>query len=695
MRINNEAPNSLRVPLPARINMAQGSTPELPKVQILAYTGKSVDLSDYGFDAPMVYNIAGIKMSKSKIPYLAEHDHKRVLGHVETLSKAKHDVTAVAVHSFPSQESRDVAGGIENGVPYEASMGLEVDFSTIVRHSQGQVEVNGRVFDAPIYTAAESTVVELTATLFGRDGDTVITKLSKETLMKIKNASPTPTEEPTVPPADPTKEPTQPKADPDKTTTTPPQEEGEEGGEGTASVNNSKKPAAVHNGGIPAERILNGMRWNVEYPDHPKLVLNAVEQGWDKDRLDREVKLAQIENSYPQLPGAFRGDSKTKNSYLARLALSINIKPEFVEQKLGKEATDVAQKQGVMHLKEALMLCANSEGGRFNGHSDVSNMCKHIKQIKNHNAFSTIDFPNLMHTVSQWKLEEAWKMDAPFAPRFAMPLSNRDFRETQHIRPGGGEMWNGLNKEGKIDHGSYGTEDMYSTKLSTVAQILTFKREDIINDNIGWIETVLDLMIEGALMVPDYQLVNLIYNGVSAGVMSSSIPNKTVFDLPLTRDNLRTVYNAVKRRVVDKGDLQPTAKQNTKWTLVISDGLEETAWEIINQTKFVQGPNNEYIGEGNFWANKFNIEVFEQLDNVTYHADAKEGAWGLIPTSTRVAPYAITYLNNQRMPTMETVDLPADELGFGVRGYWDVNVGYRPVAGGMLQATAWSFPPNS
>src|SRR5690606_3686694 len=131
-----------------------------------------------------------------------------------------------------------ISGGIENGVPYEASMGLEVDFSTIVFHSQGQVEVNGRVFDAPIYTAAESTVVELTATLSGRDGDTVITKLSKESLMKIKNASPSPTEEPTIPPAEATTPPTQTKQEP---TPTPSQEEGEEGGEGSASVNNSKK----------------------------------------------------------------------------------------------------------------------------------------------------------------------------------------------------------------------------------------------------------------------------------------------------------------------------------------------------------------------------------------------------------------------------------------------------------------------
>jgi len=162
----------------------------------------------------------------------------------------------------------------------------------------------------------------------------------------------------------------------------------------------------------------------------------------------------------------------------------------------------------------------------------------------------------------------------------------------------------------------------------------------------------------------------------------------------LTAENLETVYNAIKRRDVKKGDKIVKARQNTKYALVITSDLEKQAWEIINQERFVQGPTNEFVGERNYWRDKFEIKMFDQLDNTTYHADAKEKAWGLVPLNVKYAPYGITYLNGMSRPTTETVDLPADELGFGVRGYWDVNMDYRPVENDKLQATAWSFPAN-
>src|SRR5690554_4370483 len=150
MLIKNEA-TPLKVPLPAKIKMAEGSTAELPKVNILGYTGAAVDLTDYGVDAPVVYLIDGIELAKPKgVPYLLNHDPNRPLGHVDSFSKTNHEVAVAATHSYPSQESRDVAQAIQNGLPYEASMGLEIDLRTTVFHSEGQVETNGRVFNAPI-----------------------------------------------------------------------------------------------------------------------------------------------------------------------------------------------------------------------------------------------------------------------------------------------------------------------------------------------------------------------------------------------------------------------------------------------------------------------------------------------------------------------------------------------------------------
>ncbi len=665
MRINNEATQPLKTNIPAKVKLAENSTPELPRVSITGYTGNSVDLSDYGIDAPVVYMLNGMTVSKDRIPYLL--DHYKPIGHVENISINNKTVTAEAVHSFPSQESKDIAGAIANGVPYEASMGLAIDVDSVIYHAEGTVEANGRVFNAPIYTVGKSKMIELSATLFGRDGDTSITKLSKDVLMKIKNSVP---DAPVTPP-EPIVAPPTPAPAPEV-------------------VIPNAAPVAPANGGIPAA-LSNALDWMVTYKDHPELVRNAVKEGWDEDRLKREVAVENKLNNYPSLPGSMRVDNKVENSFLARMALSCGINPEFVEKKIGKQATDHALSQSRMGLKESLMLCANSNGGTFNGHSDTHNLSKFIKKLVVNNAFSTVDFPNLMHQVSQWKMEEAWLMDEPFAPKICKLESNSSFRPTGHIKPKGGQMWNGLNQEGKIDHATFGKEDKYETRLGTYAQIVTFKREDIINDDIGWISELLDLMVEGAMMIPDYQLVNLMYNALSAGVVTSLTSH---FTLAFSATNLETVYDAIKRRNIVKGDKAVKARNQTQFYLVHSANLEKDVFEVINQDRFVQGPTNEYIGERNYWRDKFDPIVFDQIDNVTYHTGAVDGAWALIPKNVKYAPFAMTVLNNQTRPTTETVDLPADELGFGVRGYWDINLDYRPVENNKLQSTAFSFPAN-
>lgn len=664
-----------KMQIPAKVELSEAG--EITKVSIRGYSGNSVDLSDYGVDAPVVYLMSGINTNRQKIPYLLNHSHNQILGHTESITNSK-EIVAVAVHSYPSTLSKETAGAIGNGVPYQASMGLELDLDSVTYHAEGVVEANGRTFNAPIYTVGKSELVELSATLFGRDGDTEVTKLSKETLMTIKNNKPGGSpgkEEPVVDPALALQEELKnAKAELEKT---------------KAELAKKETPAPA-NGGMP-DTFLNALEMMEEYPDHKKIVLNGIKKGFTKEQIENEIKVEKMVNSFPGVPGVHVPDNKVENTYTARIALSLGVQPEFLEKKVGKPAVDNAMKQGHIGLKESLMLCANANGGRFNGHSDSVQLSKFVKNLKVNNAFSTIDFPNLMHQITEWRVEEAWMLDAPFAPEICLKQSNKDFRPTGHIKPKGGEMWNGLNNEGKINHATFGEEDKYLTRLHTFAQIVTFKREDIINDDIGWIAQLLDLMVEGATMIPDYQLVNLIYNATTAGVIDSGTTSRT---LALSLANLNTLYEQIKLRNVTKGDKAVKARNETKYWLVISPSLEKTAWEIINQEKFVQGPTGEFVGERNYWKDKFDVKMFNQLSNTTYHSGALNGTWGLVPQNVKYSPFAMTLLNGQSKPVTETVDLPADELGFGVRGYWDVNLDYRPVENDKLQATAWSFPAN-
>ena len=257
-------------------------------------------------------------------------------------------------------------------------------------------------------------------------------------------------------------------------------------------------------------------------------------------------------------------------------------------------------------------------------------------------------------------------------------------------------MWEGLDHEGKLTHFTAGKEDTWESEIDTVGQIVTFPRDVVINDDMGWINDSLTLMLEGAIMLPDYMFVRLLYEANTNGVVNTSGANQNWFTLALSDTNLSTVYEAVRRRYTEKESADSDAHMvngtfNTRWALFHTSALEQTAWDIIKQDRIVNDTTADTkTGDRNYWYNKFDLKLINNLDNTSYHASADSDVWGLIPMRDLYKPFYVRYLNNQRSPVTEIVDLPSDMLGFGVRGYWDINIGYRPLEGGKLQAFAFS-----
>lgn len=652
------------LPLPCSIENAEKKEGGFPRVSILGYTGDKVSLRGYPYyiDDPVVYNMEGIEY-KEKIPYL--EDHMTLLGHTENIRMEGGNLLAEGVHSDPGEYTNTVYERITNGIPHQASMGLEIEGESVTYVAEGNVQVNGRSFEGPIFVVNKSRLTEMTCTLFGRDSNTEVKNSSLKEGLKILMSKKTDTPEPEkeAPPAAPVSDPV-----PEK-------------------VENSNPPAPT-----PSQD------WLLDYLEYPALVKNARKQGWDQEKMEAEVaklEAEDIENSYPGVPGPKLPGGGSGNHFLARLALGMGVKPETVENKLGKKVADAAYSEGGFSLKEALVVCANAEGGRFNGFSDVKNMNRFIKDLVVRNSFSTVNFPNLMHQVSQWRMEEAWEIEQPQSPAWCKEESSSDFRKSGRIKPGGGKMWEGFNDEGKLTHGQVGTEDKYETELDTIGQIMTFRRQDVINDDIGWIEETLDLMIEGALMFPDYRFLNLLLGAESAGHLVTTGTGQSKYTLALTRANLATVYKSARRRYTTKSssdaDKTVNGMFNTRFTLLVSPDLEDVAYDILSQDRYVAGTDT-LVPEKNWMFNRLDLKVFNQMDNTSYNSNAASNNWAIIPNNVRYAPFYIRYLNRQKKPTTEVVDLPADELGFGVRGYWDVYMGYRPLENDKLQAFALSIP---
>jgi polyribonucleotide nucleotidyltransferase len=85
-------------------------------------------------------------------------------------------------------------------------------------------------------------------------------------------------------------------------------------------------------------------------------------------------------------------------------------------------------------------------------------------------------------------------------------------------------------------------------------------------------------------------------------------------------------------------------------------------------------------GEANYWFGRLDQITFPQMSNSSLLGSGtfvSENTWLLWPKSQRFSPYSITYLRGQRRPTIEAVDLPANMLGVGTRGYWDIEINER------------------
>jgi hypothetical protein len=660
------------------INIACGAKATLQadgpaKLTFQGYSGDQVNLQDYGFDYPVVYNVAGIETSQ-KIPILYNHDD--LVGHTTSIRKVENGsaVRGKGLASIPGDSNNKIVSGIQNGFPWQASMGLKVEYSrdNIQLHEKS-VTVNNREFKGPVYVVNKSSLREMTVTPLGRDSNTSFEFLNQERRMEIKNAvkagedktTPTPPTDST-PPTDKVGN----SAPKDKAPVDPPAPE---------KVENTPAPVPpVHSGGMDPI-VRRGMKLLNRYPGKWEMIEKGLDNGWDDEAIENSIKLEDLNNGLPKppSPGIKKGEN-FENQLHVNMAMSFGSSPEYLAKKFPKELVDNADSRPQMGIQELLVNAANVSGGNFYGYSDPEAVCKFLKNT----GYSTFDLPDFFRKVSDTMKDERWEINPPFAPTVCKEGNNKDFRKTERMRITGGDMWNPVADDGKLELFSTGGQKKYETSLRTYGSLFTMTREEIINDDMGALSDMMDIMVEGAMMIPDYQLGKLMIDQApSAGTFWVDDDNS--FDnTALTRPNLSTAYNAIRQYTEVKERVNWNVMLNERWTLIVSPNLEETAWELLKQDRIVNDTTaNTKTGDKNYWFGRMDIKTFAQMANTSAFTSGSKfvgnTTWILWPSSLRFAPYEITYLRGQKRPVVESVDLPATLLGFGTRGYWDVKVNER------------------
>jgi hypothetical protein len=644
----------------------------LTKLSFEGYSGAPVDLSDYGLQHPMVYDLAGIKF-KNKIPILAEHYHP--IGHTTSIIKTENSLSGEGLASYPGEARDQILEALNNDFPFEASMGLRANKSSItLLAAKEKKTINGRTIEGPMYVANSSVLREMTITLMGRDSNTEFTTKNSEVVNLLNSMDPEQTPTPAQTPA------------PAPVATPAP----------ATPVNNSNPvaaPVAPINNSTPVapstKDLFKLAKLSMAYPAHAEKIDKMVDEGKSATEIENSIKLELYENSLPKMPDIKNKSQKAEQEITIRFALSCGVAPETLDKAgYDKKLIENADSDYKWSFVESLVNIANSSGGRYTGFSDVETMCKFIKnncnqslQFNNTGGFSTFDMPNLFQRVTDFMLEERWALSAPFAMTACEEDSNKDFRKKQQVRPGGGELWEEISNEGKLPHAQFGEESRYESDLKTIGQVVSFDRKTIVNDDMGVISRLLEAMVEGAIYNPDVQLGQLMLNqAAAAGTFWVDADNSRT-GLALNRANLSTAYLAVQDYIETRGTKSINQMQTDKWTLITGPALEETAWDILKQDRIVNDTtSNTKTGDKNFWFGKMDYAKFLQMSNTNLLGSGTfvhSSSWVLWPSSKKASPYTINFLRGKKRPTIESIDLPGDMLGMGVRGYWDVKINER------------------
>lgn len=641
----------------------------LAKLSFEGYSGAPVDLSDYGLQHPMIYDLAGIKF-KNKIPILAEH--WRPIGHTTNITKTENSLSGEGLASYPGEARDQIIEALNNDFPFEASMGLRAMRSSITLLAEKEKKtINGRTVEGPMYVANSAVLREMTITLMGRDSNTEFTTKNSEVVSLLNSMDPTQTQN-----SDPAPTPAPAPAAPPAPAPVP--------------LNNAVPPAPTTLVAPASNKDLFKLaKLSMAYPAHADKIEKMYEEGKSATDIENSIKLELYENSLPKMPDIKNGAKKAEQEITIRFALSAGVSPETLDKAgYDKKLIENADSDYKWSFVESLVNIANASGGRYTGFSDVETMCKFIKnncnnslQFNNTGGFSTFDMPNLFQRVTDFMLEERWALSAPFALSVCEEDSNKDFRKKQQVRPGGGELWEEISNEGKLPHAQFGEESKYESDLKTIGQVVSFDRRTIVNDDMGVISRLLSAMVEGAIYNPDVQLGKLMLNqAASAGTFWVDTEN-SLTGTALSRANLSTAYLAVQTYIETRGTKSINQMLNDRWTLITGPTLEETAWDILKQDRIVNDTTaNTKTGDKNFWFGKMDYAKFLQMSNTSLLGSGTfvaSTSWVLWPSSKKASPYTINFLRGKKRPTIESIDLPGDMLGMGVRGYWDVKINER------------------
>jgi hypothetical protein len=713
-----------------------------------AYTGVSLELE--GWTHPVVIDYDGIDVTGKSRPVLRDHDPKRPIAHTTDAGVKGGIFKASGVFSLDNADSREVVDSSKGDKPFpwQLSVGMKTLRNQFVPEGQS-AQANGKTWDGPINIARQTALREISFLTLGADDNTsarIAAKAAKESPMKLKKKfaawmrarnikmedmaddgfasamksaykAAMKCEADDKDDEDDDGEPE--KKDP-KSAATPAdiQAAAANAGAGQAAVAEivaQSRKAAVDE--FKRSREITAMLGQYEkdmaYSDEAKTKFNDIAAKVLSGEISADkaenilIKAARptVKNVYANVGAGSTPDGAV---FAAAAARSAGVGEKAAYKGLNEQQSNIAASIPFVSIHKIISASAARMGMHF-GPGDMNDSflqdfipkdkASHREQkaqirASSGTGFSTMSLTGITENILWKAMLEMYNMQKTVRPEICYERDTQDFKPFKVYRLTAAGDFEPVAPTGDITTLSL-QDESYTNQVSTRAALLTLKREDIINDDMGALMQSPQVMGRKAALNLEKQVITTLISGLSTIAPGPSVGKAAnTFDFyssgaknylsgassALSIASVTTAVTKFIQQTDANGDpigLEPT------WLLVGPENyaVADNLFQGANLT--VQGltlptsgaQTGSQVPNLNQHRNKYKPLVTPYFGSASPISGATSTQWcmGTTPAGG-FAPIQVGYLKGQRTPIIRQVEVDATMLGIAFQAIFDFGV---------------------
>lgn len=434
----------------------------------------------------------------------------------------------------------------------------------------------------------------------------------------------------------------------------------------------------------------------------PALVAEAIENGWDAEKAEYKIKLANLPKVSAVNPNAGphfafgAGKYDPASGTVGNGAKLADVLTATLQMSLGRSGLEGAYKPDVLEaahanfrgfgLQQVLLLAAAANGYHVRAGERIHN--GNLKAVlraafpsddprQASGGTSTISMSGILGNVANKEILAGYLEGDMVWKEIAAVKSVSNFQQYTSYRMLDDMEYEEVGPDGQIKHGTAGQES-YTRQAKTYAKMFGLNRQSIVNDDLGAFDDLRARLGRGS---------NKKFNKV---FWSAFINNSAFF----TSGRTNYISGSTTNLGTDGVGLGLGVKNFRQMTTPAADGAKRINADTQNPVgggtggrpelllvpPSLEGPaevlyRNQNLGAvssatANIYANKYRPVVAWQLEDSAYTGYSAT-AWYLLNNPAFLAAIVVSFLDGQMSPTVESADADFDTLGVLFRGYHD------------------------